>query len=417
MNPLFHLGMRLGPRGRRWVAAAGWVFVAAPCLAAGAIAGFFAMADGSAALRGTHWVSAPGTVESVGRQESVDGNTTRVSGAVAYRYAYGGATYHGLSPFTEYHYQNEGARQYEEERTAWLPEEGHRLRVGDAVTVHVDPSSPARSVLGEPLGRAGLGLLLLYGVSATAAGVLLSVLAWLYLREPVEIVVASPPRADAVVAVGLGALRRDGQASEEVEISRDVARIRRAEGTTFIEVAGGPAFRPSGLFPPALLLVIVVGGIALKGLSPATRGGALAYAAAVTVAGFMLWAMAYGRARSEIRIRGGVMEVATPALAGLRRRRVTRGEVDRLESRWALSELSRFGEAAYFDVVAVLGDGRRVRVAEALPRVEVADSLVRLVARELGLAPEQAVGAAQARHFDEEAVRAALAPGAPPTNP
>ena len=411
MNPILHAGMRLGPAGRRWVAILGWVFVALPCLGMAALSGFF-WAWESGRAKGT--VPAAGTVVSFRVAVHRDGNSTRWDYTTHYRYAVDGTTYDGQDKSWRQLYQNEGSRRSEEERAAWQPEETRRdtRKNGDPVTVYYHRGAPWKSSLEAPLQPLVVGDQALWAVSSGAAGLLLTVLGWLYLRDPVEIRVAVPARADALVGAAFGATPPPADAaSDEAGISSDVAQIRRREGTTAIAFGreGGPAFRAAGLFPPVLLLVILVWVIVLRGLDPATPRGAAAHFAVAAVVAFIAAPLGYSRRRRSLRIRNGVLEIESAGLLGKRTRRLARAQVDRLEPRWTLSEVSRFGEAAWFDLDAVRGDGRRLVLAEGLPRVEVADSLARLVARELGLAPEQALTCAAARARDLAIARGGLA--------
>jgi hypothetical protein len=402
--------MRLGVAGRRRVAIGGWLLVALPCLAASAITAFLAAAG---AVDGRAVAHVVGVVESREADVRRDGNATRTGEYMTYRYEVDGRTYRGVASGWGYEYQNEGARHYEADRTAWLPEERPAaLRAGDPVTVYYEPGAPARSTLGSPIGADTRRMLTIWAVAGACTGLLLTWLGWLYYHDPVEILVASPERADAIVAAAAGELGEGGGVpEEEVGISTDVARIQRREGITRIDFVreAGPAFRLSGLYPPVLLLVVLVWAIVLRDLGPSTPRGLGVFAAIAAVLAFLAVSMAYARSPRALWIRPGVLEVATRGIAGRSRRRYSRTQIDRVESRWALSEVSRLGEAAYFDVVAVLGNGKRLRIAEGLPRVEVADALTRLVVRELGLAPEQALTARAARTRDIEIARDAMA--------
>lgn len=416
MNGLVFFWMQIGLSGRRWVAVAGWIFVALPCLAVAGVTGVLAVLAWGPAMRAAPTVAVEGTVESTTREESTEGNATRKAVTLAYRYEFRGARYLGLERSDSHRYQNEGSRRYEEEREAWMPSQAEApKRPGDRVTVYVDPESPSRSSLGRAPTRAEIGGLLLESLSAAAAGLLLTWMGWHYVRHPVEIVLATPSRVDALMSASPGQDMPPPVApSGEEEISADVACVRRGGGTTRIAFrpAAGPALPLSGLFPPVLLLVVLVAAVSWGAPQPDSTRGGLAYLGIAVVTAFIAWSLAYGRARRELVIRGGAMDIATSWLAG-RRRRVTRAQIDRLESHWALSEVSRAGEVAYFDLQAVLGNGRRVTVAEGLPGAEAADATARFVARELGLAPEQVLGAGQVRRLDRGIAREALAPKQP----
>ncbi len=219
-----------------------------------------------------------GTVESTTREESTEGNATRKAVTLAYRYEFRGTRYLGLDRSDSYRYQNEGARRYEEEREAWMPTQAEaRKRPGDPITVYVDPESPSRSSLGRAPTWAEIGGLLLESLSAAAAGLLLTV-DGLALRSP-----SGRDRPRHPVARRSPHAASPGQdmpppvaPSGEEEISPDVARIQRGEGTTRIafQSAAGPVLPLSGLFPPVLLLVILVAAAELERPQPdSTRGG------------------------------------------------------------------------------------------------------------------------------------------------
>ena len=417
MNALFHAGMRLGPTGKRWVAILGWLFVGLPCLGMAAVTAFLAFWEGSDHVKeapGAGWVPVSATVVSYGETVRRDGDATRTDSELVYRYDVGGTEFDGRATGYAYHYQNEGARRAEADRTAWLPEEKGdvRRKPGDRLTAYYDPGAPWKSTLRMPDAGLVLGNLALWSFATGSAGILLTVLGAMYLRDPVEIRVATPSHADVVVAAALGmVVGPPGAEADESAISADVAEIRRFEGTTEIRFRSeaGPAFHVAGLFPPVLLLSLLVWYLALGQPDPLSARGLVAHAALAGVVAFIVAALVYARAQRMLRIRNGVLESVTSGLFGRRTRRATRAQVDRIEPRWALSEVSRFGEAAYFDVVAVRGDGRQVTVAEGLPRVEVADGLARLLGREMGLAPEQVVSYAQARARDLGIARGALA--------
>jgi len=416
MHPLFHLGMRIGPEWRRRVAAVGWVAVALPSFVV------FVVHSVAFSLMGPVRDESPmravkGTVESWKRDVRHDGNATHSVTYVAYRYDFRGQPFLGTETTTNYRYQNEGGRKYEAERTAWQPERNEILRPGDEVTVYVDEASPGRSSLHPPQARVRF-LTLARAVSAALAGILLSWLAWIYYHEPVEILVAAPSRAEAIAGVALGVEPVPaGFPGEEVKVAPEVAVIGRGEGTTRIDFPGSaaPTFRLSGLFPPVLLLAILVAWADPPEFATMKPGNLAIYAAIALVLWFIARPMTYGRAGRSLWIRGGVMDVVRSGVFVRGRKRLARNQIDRIESRWALSELSRFGESAYFDLVAVLGNGRRVILAEGLPRVEVADTLARLVAREIGLAPEQARSAEEARRRDLAIAHDALARERPST--
>lgn len=407
INPVFHMGMRLGPAGRRWVAVLGWIFVALPCLGMAALVAFLAPD-----FTGNMSTAVPvtGVVESYRQTVKIDGNAIRIDFETSFRYSVDGTEYPGKDSGYSYSYKANRATYPEDPRNLLL--EGVPLRTkGDAITVYYDPAAPWRNSLSLPADRALLGGHLLWSVAAGSSGLLLTALGWLYLREPVEIVIASPARADAFTAEMLGwGAGAAGPPGGGEDISEDVAVIRRREGTTEIAFPreGGPAFRPSGLYPPVLLMASIVWYITLKGLGFGEPAGLMAWSLLAGVVGFIALSLGYSQARRALRIRNGVMEVVTTGLLGRRRRRVTRAQVDQIETRWALSEISRFGEAAYFDLVAVLGNGSRLRIAEGLPRVEVADALARLVAREIGLAPEQALSLSAVRSREAGNARDAL---------
>ncbi len=401
MNPVLHAGMRLGVTGRRWVAILGWLLVALPCLGMAALSTFLGIGEEREISGG---VPVAGVVESVRETVRVDGNATRTDSEVAYRYDVGGTTYQGKSTGYSYSYRIDGAR----------PARGAFAAVskGDPVTVYYDPAVPWKSSREPPTQRLIAGNLTLWAVATGSAGILLTALGWLYLREPVEILVASPARVDAVVAASFGeAPGPAGTWGGDDAISTDVAAITRREGTTRIAFRreAGPAFRPAGLFPPVLMLVVLVWYIVLGNLGSGDSRGFLAWALLIGVVGFIALSLGYSRARREIRIRNGVLEAVASGPLGRWRRRVTRAQVDHIEPRWALSEVTRFGESAYFDLYAVRGDGKRLRIAEGLPRVEVADAMARVVARELGLAPEQVLTHAAARSRDLDAAHGAFA--------
>ncbi len=410
MNPILHLGMRLGVAGRKRVAVGGWLLVALPCLLASAVTGYLAAMTSSG---DRPRASVEGVILSHKEDVRQEGNATHSALFTTYSYEVDGRTYLGVESVTIYHYQNEGSRKYDAERKAWLPEDAPAVRrAGDAVTVYYERAAPSRSSLSPPPGRGTREMLAIWSVASACSGILLTWLGWLQFREPVEILVASSARADAIVSAALDGEARDpGLQEEDGGISTDVARVRRREGTTCIEFQreSGPPFRLSGLYPPVLLLVILVWAVVLKDLRPSTARGLVAFAAIAAVLAYLAASLAYARARRELWVRNGVLEVVTRGLVGLSRRRLTRAQVDTIESRWALSEVSRFGETAFFDVIAVAANGKRVRIAEGLPRVEVADAVTRLVARELGLAPEQAVTARAATERDIVIARGAIA--------
>ncbi|NJD88147.1 MAG: DUF3592 domain-containing protein [Betaproteobacteria bacterium] len=390
MNPFLHMGMRLGPAGRRWVAILGWLIVALPCLGMAALSAFLWVDEAGNGFAG---VPIAGVIESVRDTVKVDGKAIRTDSETTYRYVVDGTTYRGKSTADSYSYDINRAPRPPESFTT--TSEG-----GAPVTVHYDPAAPWRSSLRSPPRRLVQGNLMLWTLATGSAGILLTALGLLYLREPVEILVASPAGADAFVEASLGMVPEDAAPADGGEgISADVATIRRVEGSARIEFRreAGPAFRLAGLFPPVLLLVVLVWFVALKGLGSGATAGFVAWALLAGVVGYIVLSLGYSRARRALWIRNGVMEVIVTGPLGRRRRRLTRAQVDYIEPRWALSEVSRFGEAAYFDLVAVLGDGKRLPIAEGLPRAEVADAMARIVARELGLAPEQALSLSAAR--------------------
>lgn len=410
MNPVLRAGLRLGVTGRRWVAILGWLFVALPCLGIAALAAFLGFEE---AREGSAGVPVAGVVVSFRETVRLDGNATRTDSELGYQYVVGGMTHRGKTAGHSYSYRNEGARRHEEDRTAWLPRDAVApVRKGDPVTVYYDPADPWKSSLRPPAQRLMVGNLTLWSVATGSAGILLTALGWLYLRDPVEILVASPARADAVVAAAFGEVPGPaGTWGGDEAISTDVAAITRREGTTHIEFRreAGPAFRLAGLFPPALLLVVLVWIIVLGSLGSEASRDFMAWAFLAGVIGFIALSLGYSRARREIRIRNGVLEAVVSGLLGRRRWRLARAQVDHIEARWALSEVTRFGESAYFDLYAVRGDGKRLRIAAGLPRAEVADAMARVVARELGLAPEQALTHAAARSRDLEIAHGAFA--------
>lgn len=418
MNPLLRLGMRLGPSGRRRVAVVGGLVILLPCIAISLLSGFFAATEYGHTLDGP-LETAPGVIESVRRDERRDGYSSVITFGYAFRYEYRGAWREGRDTDTVYQHANEeGRRQSAQDPRARKLDQG-TFRRGDRVTVWIDPASPGSAWLHRPPTRGDFIRHATYSVASGVAAVLLLGLGWRYLREPVEVLVAGSPRADALVAAALGAVPGVSAAPEsEAALDASVATVRRREGTTRIEFRGSsaPAFRASALFPPLLLLAAIAGALFWYRPEPGTPRGAAAWLGLLAVAYYIAIALRYGRAPRTAVIRNGVLEVQRPGLLALRRQRVKRGQVDHLEARWGLSEVGSRGESAYFDVVAVLGNGKRLTVAEGLPGQAAADAAVALLARELSLFPEQARGAAAARRADYEAVRSPISTR-PPRRP
>lgn len=418
MNPLLRLGMRLGPSGRRRVAVMGGLVIVLPCVAISLLSGLFAATEYGRTREGP-LETAPGIVDSVRRDERRDGNASVITFAYAFRYEYRGAWRQGRDTDTVYRHANEaGRRQSAGDPRARQFEQGEFQR-GDRVTVWIDPGSPGTAWLHRPPARGDFVRHAAYSVAAGVAAIVLLGLGWRYLRDPVEVLVAGSPRADALVAAALGAVPGEtAMAGSDAALDESVATVRRREGTTRIEFRGSsaPAFRASALFPPLLLLVAIAGALFWYRLEPGTLRGAAAWAGLLAVASYIAITLRYGRAPRTAVIRNGVLEIQRPGLFALRRQRVKREQLDHLEARWGLSEVGSRGDSAFFDVVAVLGNGKRLTVAEGLPGESVADAAVALLARELGLFPEQARGAAAARRADYESVRSPFS-ARPPRRP
>lgn len=358
--------MRLGPSGRRRVAVIGGLVVVLPCIAISLVSGLFAATEYGRTRDGA-LETAPGIIDAVRREERRDGYSSVTTINYAFRYEYRGSWRQGLGTDTIYtHANEEGRRKSAEDPRARKLDQG-MFQQGDRVTVWIDPASPGAAWLHRPPTRGDFVRHATYSAASGLAAILLLGLGWRYLREPVEVLVAGSPRADA-------------------------------------------------LFPPLLLFAAIAGALFWYRLDPATPRGAAAWLGLVAVAGYIVATLRYGRTPRTVVIRNGVLEIERPGLLALRRQRVKREQLDHLEARWGLSEVGARGESAFYDVVAVLGNGRRLTVAAGLPGQAVADAVVALLAREIGLYPEQARGAAAARRADYEAVRSPIS-ARPPRQP
>ena len=410
--------MRLGPSGRRRVAVIGGLVVVLPCIAISLVSGLFAATEYGRTRDGA-LETAPGIIDAVRREERRDGYSSVTTINYAFRYEYRGSWRQGLGTDTIYtHANEEGRRKSAEDPRARKLDQG-MFQQGDRVTVWIDPASPGAAWLHRPPTRGDFVRHATYSAASGLAAILLLGLGWRYLREPVEVLVAGSPRADALVAAALGAVPGESAAPEgEATLDPSVATVRRREGTTRIAFQGSsvPAFRAAALFPPLLLFAAIAGALFWYRLDPATPRGAAAWLGLVAVAGYIVATLRYGRTPRTVVIRNGVLEIERPGLLALRRQRVKREQLDHLEARWGLSEVGARGESAFYDVVAVLGNGRRLTVAAGLPGQAAADSVVALLAREIGLYPEQARGAAAARRADYEAVRSPIS-ARPPRQP